>query len=66
MSKFRETPCKNYICNSECKIGRKAEYSGYCQHCDKYIPRAKLHFINKKRERIEKINTEEAFREATY
>lgn len=47
--KYRETPCKYYICLGECKKGRAAEHKGYCQHCDKYYPRAKVRHINKKK-----------------
>ena len=43
--KYRETPCKYYICLGECKKGRAAEHKGYCQHCDKYYPRAKVRHI---------------------
>lgn len=49
MSKYRETPCKYYMCLGECKKGRTAEHKGYCQHCDKYYPRAKEHHVNKKK-----------------
>lgn len=48
--KYRETPCKYYICLGECKKGRAAEHKGYCQHCDKYYPRAKVRHINKKKQ----------------
>lgn len=49
MSKFREIPCKYYISFNECTKGREAEHNGYCQHCDKYCPRAKVSSLNKKR-----------------
>lgn len=48
--KYRETPCKFYICLGECKKGRAAEHKGYCQHCDKYYPRTKVRHINKKKQ----------------
>lgn len=48
MSKYRETPCKYYLSFGECSKGRKAEHKGYCQHCDKYCPRAKVRHLNKK------------------
>lgn len=57
MSKFRETPCKYYVSFGECSKGRKAEYKGYCQHCDKYCPRAKVRHINKKKQYNEKYYT---------
>lgn len=55
MSKFRETPCKYYISHNECAKGRTAEYKGYCQHCDKYCPRARVRYVNKKKQYNEKI-----------
>lgn len=54
MSRFRETPCKHYVCLGECAKGRDAEYKGYCQRCDKYEPRAKIKHKNRKKESIEK------------
>ena len=50
MSKYRETPCKYYISHGECAKGRDAEHKTYCQHCNKYYPRAKVHYMNKKRQ----------------
>lgn len=61
MSKTRETPCKFYISMGECKKGRKAEHSGYCQHCDKYYPRAKVRHINKKKQYLEKLKRSEKY-----
>lgn len=55
MSKYRETPCKYYLAFNECQKGRQAAQSGYCQHCNKYEPRAKVRHINKKRQYLEKI-----------
>lgn len=49
MSKYRETPCKYYVSHGECSKGREAEHKTYCQHCDKYFPRAKVRHINKKK-----------------
>ncbi len=49
MSKYRETPCKYYISFGDCSKSRKAEHKGYCQHCDKYSPRARVRYINKKK-----------------
>ncbi len=54
MSKFRETPCKYYIACGECSKGREAAHNTYCQHCDKYYPRAKVRHINKKKQYNEK------------
>jgi hypothetical protein len=50
MSKFREAPCKYYICKGECEKGKDAEYKGLCQHCTKYEPRAKVKSKNRKKE----------------
>lgn len=50
MSKYRENPCKYYLCYGECSKGREAAHTGYCQHCDKYCPHAKVHHINKKKQ----------------
>ncbi len=54
MSKFRETPCKYYVSHGECTKGREAEHKSYCQHCDKYCPRAKERHINRKKQYNEK------------
>lgn len=59
MSKYRETPCKYYEAYRECKKGREACHVGYCQHCDKYYPRAKVRHINKKKQYNEKIRKKE-------
>ena len=50
MSKYRETPCKYYLRYGECAKGRTAAHKGYCQHCDKYCPRARVRHINKKKQ----------------
>lgn len=55
MAKYRETPCKYYVAFGECTKGREACQSGYCQHCNKYIPRAKVRHLNKKKQYIEKL-----------
>lgn len=54
MAKFREVPCKYYICKGECEKGKDAEYRGICQSCSAYAPRAKVKTKNKKREYNEK------------
>ena len=54
MAKFRETPCKFYICLGQCQKGRDAEYKGYCQKCSKYEPRAKVKNRNKKKDKLAK------------
>ncbi len=59
MAKDRETPCKYYICAGKCEKGREAEHNGYCQKCDKYLPRAKVRHINMKKKKLEKIRRNE-------
>lgn len=59
MAKDRETPCKSYVCEGECKKGRTAEHKGYCQKCDKYVPRAKVRHLNRKKQELEKIRKKE-------
>ncbi len=54
MAKYREIPCKYYIALGQCKKGRDAQHTTYCQHCDKYCPRAKVRCINKKKQCNEK------------
>ena len=49
MAKFRETPCKYYEALGTCKKGREACHKGYCQHCDKYEPRARVRHLNRKK-----------------
>lgn len=61
MAKDRLTPCMYYISRGECKKGRDAEHYGYCQHCDKYYPRAKVRHKNLKKEKIEKIKKNERY-----
>ncbi len=59
MAKYRETPCKFYVAHGNCKKGRKAIHKTYCQHCDKYCPRAKVRHINKKKAYNEKRGSRE-------
>ncbi len=59
MAKFRETPCLYYIAKGECKKGRKALHNTYCQHCDKYVPRAKERHLNKKIQKLYKVRKDE-------
>lgn len=54
MAKYRETPCKYYIAFGECEKGRAACHKNYCQHCDKYEPRAKVKHKNRKRDSLQK------------
>jgi len=61
MAKDRIEPCEFYICLGSCKKGRKAEHKGYCQHCDKYKPRARVHHVNKKKQKLDKIRKKEMY-----
>ena len=54
MAHDRITPCKYYISYGECKKGRKAEHNGYCQKCDKYIPRVRERHLNEKKIKLDK------------
>lgn len=58
MAKLRETPCSHYEYEGECEKGREATHKKYCQVCDKYEPRAKVKHVNRKKEKLEKINKE--------
>lgn len=55
MSKYKETPCKYYIALGQCVLGREASHKTYCQHCDKYLPRAKVRHLNKKKQYNESV-----------
>lgn len=50
MAKDREAVCRFYIALGQCSKGRDACHKGYCQHCNKYVPRAKFRMKNKKKE----------------
>ena len=55
MATDRQTPCLYYVCAGLCKKGRKADHAHYCQHCNKYKPRARVRYMNQKKEKLEKI-----------
>lgn len=55
MSTYREIPCKYYIAFGECQKGRGSHQAGYCQHCRKYEPRAKVRLTNKKKAYFDKL-----------
>lgn len=55
MARDRETPCKFYLSHGECAKGRNASHKGLCQRCDKYVPRARVRHVNKKKQYLEKI-----------
>lgn len=52
MAKYRETVCIYYEAAGKCKKGREASHQHYCQKCDKYVPRAKVRYQNKKKEKL--------------
>lgn len=59
MSKDRITPCKSYVCKGNCLLGRDADHNGYCQKCQKYIPRVRERHINKKKQKLDRIRSKE-------
>ena len=59
MAKDRIEPCVYYICFGECENGREADYSGYCQKCSKYVPRARAKHLNQKKQKLNKIREKE-------
>ena len=61
MAKDRIEPCIYYVCAGECSKGRSANYSGYCQKCDKYIPRARIKHLNQKKQKLQKIRESEKY-----
>lgn len=48
MATDRRTPCLYYVCAGLCTKGRKADHAHYCQHCNKYKPRARVRYKNQK------------------
>lgn len=48
MATDRQTPCLYYVCAGLCTKGRKADHAHYCQHCNKYKPRARVRYKNQK------------------
>ena len=61
MAHDREIPCKYYESKGACKKGREAEHLGYCQHCDKYYPRARVRHLNKKKQYLDKLKRNEKY-----
>ena len=57
----RIEPCKFYICKGCCTKGRNANQSGYCQKCNKYVPRIRRKHLNLKKQKIENIRKNEKF-----
>ena len=61
MATDRQTPCLYYVCAGLCTKGRKADHAHYCQHCNKYKPRARVRYKNHKKEKLEKIRRNEKY-----
>ena len=60
MAKDRMEVCKFYVCeNNPCKKGRTAEQNGYCQKCDLFRKRARVHHVNRKKQELQKIREKE-------
>lgn len=59
MAKDRIEPCLHYICAGQCSKGRKADHAGYCQKCNKYVPRVRKKHVNMKKQKLEKIRKNE-------
>lgn len=59
MAKYRESVCRYYIAMGECEKGRDASHGGYCQRCNKYLPRARTRHINQKRKKLYEIRKKE-------
>lgn len=59
MSRDRQAPCLYYVCAGLCEKGREADYSHYCQCCDKCVPRARVKYKNLKKEKLDKIRKTE-------
>ena len=57
MAKTRERACRYYICEGQCKKGRKGDFNGTCQHCDKYnpLPGSKPRRTDNRRNKMDKI-----------
>lgn len=63
MAKDRIVPCEHYVCKGDCNLGRNAEYTGYCQKCNEYVPQKRnIEKVNRRKEKLEKIKKKE-FRE---
>lgn len=63
MAKFRTEPCVNYVCEGECKQGKKAVFGGLCQKCSLYQPRAVVKRPNRKREKMDKLDRDIDFQQ---
>ena len=61
MARDRIEPCESYVCMGNCKKGRDANHTGYCQKCNKYRPRVRRRHLNKKKMKLEKIRRSERY-----
>lgn len=59
--KDRIESCEFYVCKGECKKGRDADYSKYCQKCSLYKPRVRKKHINLKKKKLENIRKNERY-----
>lgn len=59
MATDRQPLCLYYVCAGLCTKGRKADHAHYCQHCNKYEPRARVRYKNQKKEKIEMFRKNE-------
>lgn len=60
MAKDRIEICKFYKSYGEiCEKEREAEHGGYCQRCDKYVPRMRKKHLNRKKIKLAKIRKKE-------
>ena len=60
MARDRETVCMYYVAAGQCKKGRDAAHTHYCQRCDKYVPRARVRQKKQKKEKLRRIKEREA------
>ena len=60
MARDRETVCMYYVAAGQCKKGRDAAHTHYCQRFDKYVPRARVRHKNQKKEKLRRIKEREA------
>ena len=63
MAKYRTEPCKDYVCEGECRQGKKAVFNGLCQRCGSYEPRAVMKRPNRKREKLDKMDKSLVFQQ---
>lgn len=59
MARDRETVCMYYVAAGQCKKGREASHTHYCQKCDGYVPRVRVRHKNQKKEKLRRIKERE-------